>query len=272
MVERGLRMNSGLAAFFGDAEFSVQRLSIKSVEGSLLREKELSCSGGSVGSDRVGQGGSLSTVAEAAVPCHLRSQSWGSAMSSPLLDSCRACLRAECGAVWFYGEPGFVDGDISVRLRWDGMMDIIRLWREADIKGVYWIYWWKPRKGRWHACLFFGWWAVRAEHRVDSELGLSAKNWVSTCLDLRQWHLLELCLCAGLEPHPDCAHRWWHVCRAAARAGSQRPSCLRIKVDKGQVRALFPCPSVVTLWVILSGLYMVNLDVGRSFEHWSPVK
>ena len=75
MVERGLRMNSGLAAFFGDAEFSIQRLSIKSVEGSLLREKELSCSGGSVGSDRVGQGGSLSTVAEAAVPCHLQSQS-----------------------------------------------------------------------------------------------------------------------------------------------------------------------------------------------------
>lgn len=113
-------------------------------------------------------------------------------------------------------------------------------------------------------------WGLSTE--FDSELGLSAKNWVSSCLDLRQWHLLELCLCAGLEPPPDCAHRWWHVCRAAARAGSQRPSCLRIKVDKGQVRALFPCPSVVTLWAILSGLYMVNLDVGRSFEHWSPVK
>lgn len=75
MVERGLRMNSRLAAFFGDAEFCVQRLSMKSVEGSLLREKELGCRGGSVGSDRVGQGGSLSTVVEAAVPCHWQSQS-----------------------------------------------------------------------------------------------------------------------------------------------------------------------------------------------------
>lgn len=31
-------MNSGLAAFFSDAEFCVQRLSIKSVAGSLLSE------------------------------------------------------------------------------------------------------------------------------------------------------------------------------------------------------------------------------------------
>lgn len=67
MVERGLRMTSGLAAFFGDAEFCVQRLSVKSVEASLLSEKKLGCSGGSVGSDSVGQGGSPSTVAGAAV-------------------------------------------------------------------------------------------------------------------------------------------------------------------------------------------------------------
>ena len=60
-------MTSGLAAFFGDAEFCVQRLSVKSVEGSLLSEKKLGYSGGSVGSDSVGQGGSPSTVAGAAV-------------------------------------------------------------------------------------------------------------------------------------------------------------------------------------------------------------
>ena len=175
-------------------------------------------------------------------------------MSSPLLDSCRACLRAEHGPVWFCGDPGFVDSDISLRLRLEGMMDIIRLWQEADIKGVYWIHWWKPRKGRWHACVFSGWWAVRAEHGVWQWTRLSAENWVSTCLDLREspyWSSV----CAGLQPQPDCAHRWWCVCGAAASAGSPRPSCLRMKVDKGQVRALSPCPSGVTLSSAFRAVY-----------------
>lgn len=175
-------------------------------------------------------------------------------MSSPLLDSCRACLRAEHGPVWFCGDPGFVDSDISLRLRLEGMMDIIRLWQEADIKGVYWIHWWKPRKGRWCACVFSGWWAVRAEHGVWQWTRLSAENWVSTCLDLRESPLLELCLCRAAATPRLCSQVV--VCVGGCSQRQEPETKLfEDKGGQGPSRALSPCPSVVTLSSAFRAVY-----------------
>lgn len=53
-----------------------------------------------------------------------------------LSDGGSAYLGAQSGSACFYGESGFVDGDVKLRSRSGGMMEFIQLWQEADVEGV----------------------------------------------------------------------------------------------------------------------------------------